>query len=98
MEILSWERRAAPRFRTEFPVELEAGGGVTENLSLSGVLFRVPVAPRVGEIQFDLVVGDDGSTPGRLRCTGRVLRVEQQEESAMVAATIDEFWFEPTTA
>lgn len=98
MEILNWERRAAPRFRSEFPVELGACGGVTENLSLSGILFRVPVAPAVGEIRFDVVVNDEGSTPARLRCTGRVLRVVQQGDSAMVAAAIDDFWFESSRA
>ena len=95
IEITDDERRRNPRFRAQWPVELGAASGLTENLSLNGVFFQTNVRVSAGEeLSFVVIVAEEGQLPVRLHCTGRVVRAEQRGSLAGVAATIDTFWFE----
>lgn len=83
--------RRAPRFRANFPVEIEPAGGVTIDMSSSGIAFETPHDYTPGEeITMRVVVGRTGGKPGlEFECHGRVLRVDKGERGNRVAATVE---------
>ena len=79
------ERRQAPRYAVEWPVELGVANGRTRDVSTSGVFFEldepfVPGAP----IRVSLALGG-GSC---LRCEGRIVRVERREGKLGIAVAV----------
>lgn len=100
------ERRKSARFALTFPVqilklskervELE---GETRNVSSAGAYFildddRLALGAPV-EFLVDLAPGTDaqGEPPLRLRCRGRVTRIDDSGDERCVAATIDRYKF-----
>lgn len=84
-------QRRDPRFRATFPVEIEPAGGVTIDMSSSGIAFESTHPYQPGdEISLRILLSRPGSGPTlELRCRGRVVRVEPGEEKARVAATVE---------
>lgn len=93
------ERRQLPRFTASYVVETEHGPGRAENISFSGVLFRASafdVTPG-SPLGFSIVIHsqEDPEALVRLRCYGRIVRIEVRSDGARgVAVTIDSFWIE----
>lgn len=92
------ERRRARRYTVALPIELKTTSTVTRNVSTSGVLFEAPAGetPEAGStLQFVLAVG---TVAMRLRCRGRVVRVERSSARSCVASTIDEWEIDRVSA
>ena len=97
------EQRRAKRFELSLPVELVRAGservskeGQTRNMSSAGVLFFTsPEEVDVGQpIEYLITFhpGTKGET--RLRCVGKVVRIEQSETSEVgIAATLERYEF-----
>src|SRR5262245_43133655 len=87
------DRRRAPRFRVALPIELTDGTAVTRDLSACGVFFVTSRAFVPGEdIQFALVLEHvDPGRSVRLRCRGRVVRVEPYGTGMGVAVAISAY-------
>ncbi len=81
------DRRRAVRHRLALPVELEHGGGVTRDVSASGVFFETDQSFLPGSpISFSLLFEHaDPHGPVRLRCQGRVVRLEPHDGKSGVA-------------
>lgn len=98
------DQRKNQRFGLRLPFELIRTGsqpvgktGETKNVSSSGVLFTADADVQIGQpIEFviTLPTGAAGSSV-RLRCVGKVVRLEQQMHGAdqSVAATMERFEF-----
>jgi hypothetical protein len=92
------ERRRAARFRIAIPVELEAGEGITRDVSLSGVYFETDQSFAPGE-QIGLVMVLERASPGRpvrLQCEGRIVRVTRFDKRIGVAVAISGYKFGPS--
>jgi PilZ domain. len=85
------DERRAPRFHATFPVEIEPAGGVTIDMSSSGIAFESSHPYEPGdEIVLRILLGRAGSpTALELRCRGRVVRVEPGDEKSRIAATVE---------
>lgn len=82
------ERRRAERFPLTIPIELKDGKGVTRDVSGLGVYFSADFPFEVNqEIDFLLRVPD----AVRVRCWGRIVRVDPEDGRYGVAVTIDDF-------
>ncbi|MGE5849385.1 MAG: PilZ domain-containing protein [Candidatus Methylomirabilota bacterium] len=94
----SWasDRRRAVRFPVTIPVELDWGGGVTRDVSLSGVFFETEQWFAPGEpIRLTLVL--ERASPGgtiRVQCEGRVVRVVDSDTKTDVAVQITSHAFD----
>lgn len=73
------------------PIQVsEVGGGVTIDISASGVLFTIDQPMEPGRvIRFHLKVDEPGGAL-ELQCDGTVVRVDQRGDLTVAAATIDE--------
>jgi PilZ domain len=84
------KRRQAQRFRVALPVELVDGTAVTRDFSTCGVFFKTSQTCVPGEcLEFTVVL--EHVDPGhllRLRCQGRVVRVEPHSTRVGVAVAI----------
>ena len=91
--VIPLDRRAAPRHAVTVPIRTEMGTGTTRNVSATGVLFEIGgVGMRLGTaLDFWLRLS---TVSNRLRCRGRVVRVEPGLHGFAVATTIDACWFE----
>ncbi len=98
------EQRRSQRFQLTMPITLLRGGrgqinkiGETRNVSSTGVYFVAAEAVEPGTLlEFIITLPDEISAVGpvRLLCKGKVVRVDQQEESLLgVAATIERYEF-----
>lgn len=76
------EKRLAGRYPTFCTVELDAGTGVTRNLSTTGVCFTTDKAlePDIMLRCFIPMQKKTGKNITRLRCEGRVIRSDKSEE------------------
>ena len=94
------ERRRLDRFRGGISVELENGTGTARDFSASGICFETDQVFSPGEpIEFVMLL--ENSFLGelvRVRCWGKVLRIERIGEKTAVAAAIDLHKFEGTEA
>jgi len=89
--------RAAKRHPLHVPIVTDVGEGVTRDVSTKGVFFKAKGGFTVGaRITFSIVLGEDeGEAPLRLRCSGRVVRVETDDDEVGVAAQISSYSIEP---
>lgn len=99
------ERRRAPRVPVKLPVKLRAVEGTTPfmvsadsiNISERGLYFQMtgPMKPGTRiELSFTMPPEVTGSVAMKIRCVGRVIRVEpdsQAEGRTAVAAQIERF-------
>jgi hypothetical protein len=92
------ERRRVNRFRGGIAVELKNGTGTARDFSASGVYFNTDQSFSPGEpIEFVMLL--ENSYLGelvRVRCWGKVTRVEPNGEKTGVAAAIASHKFEGT--
>ena len=92
------ERRRLNRFRSGMTVELKNGTGVARNFSASGIYFETDQSFLPGEpIEFVMLM--ENSYLGqlvRVRCWGKVLRVDRNGGNTGVAAAIASHKFEGT--
>ena len=83
------ERRRARRYAVALPIDLSTTRTVTVNVSTGGVLFEAPAGDALetgSALRFVLAIG---TVAMRLRCRGRVVRVERSAARCCVASTID---------
>lgn len=103
LKLLVAEQRKAKRFELRLPFELVRSGSErvsrtsqTKNLSSGGVLFTSEELMQVGEPIEYLITLYNGAQPVRLRCMGKVIRLEQPVTEAAecaVAATLERYEF-----
>jgi hypothetical protein len=99
------EKRRSKRFGINLPVQIEVLGGKrvarsaeTSNISSGGVSFPSAKEAKVGgKIEY-LITLADGKVPVRIRCFGKVLRIEAAPDNNpatpwQVTATIDRYKF-----
>lgn len=80
------EQRKNQRFELKLPIELVKAGsealpkvGETRNLSSSGILFTADGRLQKGElIEYLVTLPSTGDEPLRLRCMGKVVRVDER--------------------
>ena len=90
------EQRRAPRHSGKLPVELESGKGLTRDFSDSGIFFETEKSFTPGQpIEFTIVLEHiDPERPVRLKCKGKIIRVEGKGQKIGVAASIQSYTFE----
>jgi len=90
------EKRKTMRFHMNLPIELKNGKGVTRDVSTQGVFFETDQLLSVDEtVEFTIAMlyaVVDSSV--RLRCQGKVLRVEPAPNGIGVAAALTSHSFE----
>lgn len=91
------DRRQAQRIAVPLSVELENGKGVTRDVSAAGVFFVTDLAFSIDKpINLCLVLERvDPVGPLRVRCHGRVVRVEGTDGARGVAVAIVSHNLEP---
>jgi hypothetical protein len=90
------ERRKSTRFQVKLSVEFEKGTGVTRDFSSSGVYFETDQSFSLAD-QLEFFMHLEHSDLGpqtRVRCRGRVVRVEPMGERMGVAVAINSYGFE----
>ena len=91
------EERLTPRYKVKVPVEFDSGRGYTQNCSASGVFFVTDRPFTPGQlIEYTLFLEHiDAAGPVRLKCQGKVVRVEKNgKKMGGVAATINSYSLE----
>jgi PilZ domain len=102
------ERRASRRFSMSLPltVRSEASAGIVEHtaqtrdISFRGLYFLTDTPYEAGsKIEFVLTLPKEITQAGdvRIRCYGRIVRVEARERSQGVAACIERYDFLPAS-
>jgi hypothetical protein len=101
------EQRRTRRFKLELPLSVTRTGaerivlpGTTRNISSNGVLFTTAAEPDlgVGSIEYVITLTCEGPHTIRLRCIGKVIRLEPDDQgcsdaSYQVAATLERYEF-----
>jgi hypothetical protein len=92
------ERRALPRRTIQLPIIVHDRFGVTTDVSGKGVRFEasLPVEPGT-DIEFAVSLDRNGTESFWLRCEGRVVRVDTDDDRIFVTATIDSIAFDEPT-
>jgi hypothetical protein len=90
------EKIRAPRFKGKLPVEFESGKGFTRDFSASGIYFEADRSFSPGQpVEFTLFMEYiDIAGPVRMKCVGKIVRVEENGEKIGVAAAINSYSFE----
>jgi hypothetical protein len=90
------EHRQETRHAGKLPVELESGKGITRDFSGSGIFFETDRSFSPGQaIEFTLVLEHiDPERPIRLKCQGKIIRIEESGQKMGVAATINSYTFD----
>lgn len=89
------EQRHEPRHKGRLPVELGAGKGTTRDFSSSGIYFETNRTFALGQpIEFNILLKRvDPEQAVRVKCQGKILRVEDNGSMMGVAAAIDSYKF-----
>jgi hypothetical protein len=87
--------RKEERFDSELAIMLDGGGiAVARNVSASGVYFVTDVALEAAQlVRFSLEFLDFPSGPIVVKCSARIVRVEERGVGRGVAASISSFEF-----
>lgn len=85
------EQRRAPRFRASIPVEVGEDGGLTIDISSSGIAFDSDRPYQIGQkIPLRLRLGrNDSPFAMNLQCSGEVVRVEENGGHFIIGAAIE---------
>lgn len=94
--------RSSVRFPLHLPVRILSGNrefsGMTENISATGVLFRLDSSiPVDAPVEFLLEISAeelDGQNIAAVHCAGRVVRSFKEHSNCFAAAVIDEYRFQ----
>ena len=84
------EKRKEVRVRATMPVTLEKAGGMTCDVSASGVLFLTSAALAAGEAIDFKVEFDTPAGKRVLKCWGNIVRTEARDDRLGVAVKIHE--------
>lgn len=89
------EQRRSYRHLGELPVEFSSGKGISRDYSGSGIFFETDKTFSPGQmIEFSIVLNDiNPNVPRYLRCSGEIVRVEDNGQKIGVAATINTYSF-----
>lgn len=88
------ERRRAQRYFIVCPVELENGTATTRNQSTTGVLFETDRSFTVGDpIDLSITLERYENNLTRIRCQGKIARVEPCTRGWAIAVDIGSFHF-----
>lgn len=89
------EKRLKSRHRGKLAVELESGEGITRDFNNTGIFFETDRSFSPDQtITFTLVLEHiDPEHPVRLKCQGKIVRVEENGQTIGIASTIDSFTF-----
>ena len=103
------EQRRTRRFKLQLPLSVTRSGaervavpGRTKNISSTGVLFTTGAAPELSgaPIEYIITLNHEGRQTVNLRCVGKILRWERDEEpfteaplAYQVAATLERYEF-----
>ena len=89
------EQRREPRHSGKMPVELESGKGLTRDFSGSGIFFETEKSFSLGQsIEFTIVLEYiDPGHPVRLKCRGKIVRIEEKGQKIGVATSIQSYTF-----
>jgi hypothetical protein len=88
------ERRRAQRYLIVCPVELKNGTATTRNQSTTGVLFETDRPFTVGDpIDLSITLERYENNLTRIRCQGKVVRVEPCPRGWLIAVDIGSFYF-----
>ena len=101
------EQRRTRRFKLQLPLAITRSGaervtlaGRTKNISSTGVLFTTESEPDMaGVIEYVITLNHDGTQAVNLRCIGKVVRLERDEDrrqestAYQVAATLERYEF-----
>ena len=82
------EQLASMRFDTGLPVTMDGAAGRTRNLSAHGIYLETAVQRRVGTLVDLTVEFTAHGRKQRLRCEGKVVRVEPRGERIGIAARL----------
>lgn len=89
-------QRAADRFISELPVEINGSQGVTRNISATGVYFETSVEPAPGsKVSFTVEVVVNGEAL-KMICSGEVVRVDHKEGTMGIAVKLANSFFADT--
>jgi hypothetical protein len=89
------ERRALPRRTIQLPIIVHDRFGVTTDVSGKGVRFEASLPEEPGsDIEFAVSLDRNGTESFWLRCEGRVVRVDTDDDRIFVTATIDSIAFD----
>lgn len=93
------ERRRAERFKGAIPIELKDGRGLSRDFSTDGIYFETDQSFSIGEhIDFTMQLDHaDQANPLRVRCQGKVVRLEAAFGMSGVAVAITTHQFEVGT-
>jgi hypothetical protein len=100
------EQRKTRRFKLQLPLaitrtgaERVTFGGLTKNISSSGVLFTSEREPDLGgPIEYIITLNNDGPQSVNLRCMGKVVRADRmpisdEPPAYQIAATLERYEF-----
>ena len=86
--------RSEERVETDLRLKLDGGEGLARNVSASGIYFVTDVAFKEGQrVKFSLEFMNFPGGPIEVKCTARIVRVEEQGASHGVGASISSFEF-----
>jgi hypothetical protein len=89
------EKRLSYRHVGKLPVEFKGGEGITRDYSGSGIFFETDKTFSPGQtIEFSIMLrGIDPDAPRYMRCSGEIVRIEDNGQKIGVAATIKTYSF-----
>jgi hypothetical protein len=101
------EQRRTRRFKLQLPLSITRAGaervtlpGKTRNISSGGVLFTTETDSDFsgGPIEYVITLNLEGPQPVNLRCIGKVIRLQRDDEGyteagCQVAATLERYEF-----
>lgn len=100
------EQRRTRRFKLQLPLSITSTGaervavpGRTKNISSGGVLFTTEADPGLsGSIEYIITLNHEGKQTVHLRCVGKVIRFERDDQAYpdtayQVAATLERYEF-----
>ena len=90
------EKKRATRHRGATPVELKDGNGITRDFSSTGIFFETERSFTQGQpIDFTIVLENvDPERPVRVKCRGKIARIEETGPKIGVAVAISSYRFE----
>jgi len=90
------EKKRATRHRDATPVELKDGKGITRDFSSTGIFFETERSFTQGQpIDFTIVLENvDPERPVRVKCRGKIARIEETGPKIGVAVAISSYRFE----
>ena len=90
------ENRGSPRYEVALPVEVGCEKCTSRDVSTSGIFFETDKSFSPGQpIEFTIVLEHvDPAHPVRLKCLGKIVRVDESGQKIGVAAAISSYSFE----